>query len=411
MARKKSVYVPPRICRGKRGEWFVEYSLRNPQTDRMYRKRHYEGFDKLKTIREKTVHAEKLVKAIKHKVEELGWRPWSDDRVIYEDNLEYSTVAQVFGRKKQGNNTIRMVTSKYVDTMKPPILAKKSYQSYLSKLRQFVMWMEKHNEKYVDVSAIRKEHIDDFYLYIIHDLKLARRTVLKYAQHLFALFDWMIQKEFIHESPYTRPPKMRNTVDHSARPFSQRDIKIMCQTMERFDPQLYLAAMFLYYAAVRPGNELKGLLIKDINFFNNRIHISQINGKMRARTIDMPDPLKELILKYEIDKFPHDYYVFGRNHMPGPERLSVNNFSYRFNKLRVQLGMPEDYKLYSFKHNGAGALLEFGATIEEIMKHLGHTDIQSTHVYIRRHFGERNPRIIKHFPPPYLLDKEPHSTE
>jgi integrase len=67
--------------------------------------------------------------------------------------------------------------------------------------------------------------------------------------------------------------------------------------------------------------------------------------------------------------------------------------------------MSQQYKWYSFKHTGAGKLLESGASIVELMNQLGHTDIASTYRYIRRHFGERSEHVRSKFPDPPGMDK------
>jgi site-specific recombinase XerD len=78
----------------------------------------------------------------------------------------------------------------------------------------------------------------------------------------------------------------------------------------------------------------------------------------------------------------------------------LNTLRERFNKYRDRLNLSPSYKWYSFKHTGAGKLLESGASIAELMNQLGHTDIASTYRYIRQHFGERSEHVRNNFPNP-----------
>lgn len=75
-----------------------------------------------------------------------------------------------------------------------------------------------------------------------------------------------------------------------------------------------------------------------------------------------------------------------------------NYFSRRFRMFRDQLGLPKGYKFYSLKHTAAGKLLESGATIIEVMNHLGHKDFKSTLHYVKRHFGNKSEKIINFCP-------------
>ena len=53
------------------------------------------------------------------------------------------------------------------------------------------------------------------------------------------------------------------------------------------------------------------------------------------------------------------------------------------------------------KHTGGGKLLQAGFTIEEIKSHFGHSSIETTDRYLKKHFGNRNKNIIHNFPKPY----------
>lgn len=72
MARKKSAIILPKL-KDQGGDmskqWYVEYSVRNPYTERMVRQRIYEGFNELLTPSERYSHAEKLIQGIIKKFE------------------------------------------------------------------------------------------------------------------------------------------------------------------------------------------------------------------------------------------------------------------------------------------------------------------------------------------------------
>lgn len=143
--------------------------------------------------------------------------------------------------------------------------------------------------------------------------------------------------------------------------------------------------------------------IKDLDLYNNAVTINAENAKNRKKqTIDLPKQLAEICIKeYQLHTYNREYYIFSNIGMPGEKPLSKNNMRERFNRFRDALNLPSYYKYYSFKHTGAGRLLNSGASIEELKNHLRHSSIEDTHKYVKEHFGERNERVINKFPAPW----------
>ena len=121
-------------------KWYVEYSLRNPQTGEMKRFRHYDGFSELKSITERRVHAEKIIAEIKLKLEK-GNDPFSDKTITYQDELIYQMTASRWGKEREAVICARTYLSEFL-VMKETELAHSSYQTYKSKLRIFCEWLE-----------------------------------------------------------------------------------------------------------------------------------------------------------------------------------------------------------------------------------------------------------------------------
>lgn len=47
------------------------------------------------------------------------------------------------------------------------------------------------------------------------------------------------------------------------------------------------------------------------------------------------------------------------------------------------------------------------STLVEVQSHLRHKDISDTQAYVFRHFGQRNKKVLDHFPDPYQHEKAP----
>lgn len=382
--------------------WWVEIGYRDPRDGQMKRKRYQDGFAMLRTKKERYVFAEDLIKNLTVKLTR-GWTPLDDDRanqIVYIDELEYHTAAQVYGRKRKANKNIRFYASQYI-TMIKNTKAPKTFQSYRGKIRELIAWLEKNKLSENDISTYDYKVMNDFFDHLIIDKHLAGRTIEKYRITLVKFFYYLINEKVIMTQPIGNIEIPETDEDYSAMPFLDEDMQLVLPVMEKEDPQLYMAALLQYFCFVRPGDELLKMKIKQINFSARTITIPRnIAKKRKARTIDIPDQMFDVLKKQGIHNFGKEIFVIGPFGRPGSRMIGVNTLRERFNKIRDSLGLSTSYKWYSFKHTGAGKLLESGASIAELMNQLGHEDITSTYRYIRRHFGERSEHVRSKFPSP-----------
>jgi integrase len=394
---KTKIATVPRIVEPFAGDWYVYFSVRNPATGKMVPYKIYKGFKTRKTRKDKLCWGEQLVKEYTDKLKK-GWSPFDDqDKVIYSDALEYANLVNKFKRKRSSVKNIRYYLSEYLAGRQTE-LKEKTYATYRSKLRIFCEWLDDGGYSDYDISELSQKIVCDFFTFLIKDQQLDRRTIEKYRQILRSYFEYMKKLGKLIKNPVNDiklPPK---TKDMAARPINQSDFKKLLDTIKEHDPQLYLVCMFEYYTALRPGQEIRLLKVKDIDVYNNLITIVEGNAKTVRRTVDMPKQLSQLLVSYQIHTYHRECYVFGRNGFPGPVGFGKNNFRNRFNRIRDDLNLPDIYKLYSMKHTGCGRLIEAGRTLEEIRDHVGHTSIESTANYVRKHFGMRNRNIIDSFP-------------
>jgi site-specific recombinase XerD len=382
--------------------WWVEFGYRDPRDGVMKRKRVQDGFAELKTKKARYSYSEELIKNLTAKLQR-GWIPPDDDKrnqIVYVDELEYHQAAQIYGRKRSSNKNIRFYASEYINLIKNS-KAKKTFESYRGKIRLFIAWLEKEKLSENDLGTFDNAVILKFFDYLIIDKHLAGQTVEKYQVNLSNFFKFLIQRKIILVQPVTNIEIPETDEDFSASPFLDDDLKLLLPIIKNEDPQLYLAALLQYFCFVRPGDELLKLKIQQINFVTRTILIPKnVAKKRRERNIDIPYQLYDILLQHGISQFGKELFLIGPNGRPGTREIGYNTLRERFNRLRDRLGLSQSYKWYSFKHTGAGKLLESGASIVELMNQMGHTDIASTYRYIRRHFGERSEHVRSRFPDP-----------
>lgn len=386
------------------GKWYVYFSVRNPKTGKLIPVKKEKGFKICTNDKARLKQGENLIKEYTHKIKN-GWTPWSDDEYIFEDQIMYHSEAEAYGtRRKKSKTSIRLYASEFL-LFKKQSLKSKGYSSYQSKFRIFTHWLEKSNYIDYDITEISNDVILLFFEYLISQRDLDKVTIKGYKVRINAMFQWLVNKHIIKNNPVYNIPIGTKKCDKSPRPILPGDIDELLDKIEANDLQLYLACLMQYFCAIRPGTELRLLKIKDIDFWNGSIKINILDSKnQRDEVITMPNQLQQIMTNtYHLHKYDKELYVFSINGIPGQKPLGKNNLRMRFNKYRDELNLCEDYKFYSFKHTGAGMMLnckEFN--IRELMEHLRHTDINSTYHYIRRYRGSNPEKIKENFPDPRM---------
>ena len=179
MKRKKIVILPKLNDAGGNlsKKWFVYYSVRDPRTDKMERFKDHVGLSHPdESVRRE--RADKIIQELTVKLKK-GWTPFLDDtEAIYEDQLQYKHVADIYGTQKAANATFRMFASQYIEEKKKEKLEEKTIQTYVSKLRMLTVWSEA-NKGQIDITAFDNALILEFFNYLVNKKKLATGEGLK----------------------------------------------------------------------------------------------------------------------------------------------------------------------------------------------------------------------------------------
>ena len=401
MARPKKNIILPRIIDNNGDlskKWYVEYSVRDPKTDKLNRYREYTGFDKLKTSKERYAHGKKIIARIKDELA-MGKMPYMKETISYQDQLIYANVARRWGCEKEGKLSIRSLLSEFL-LYKEPTVNEKSLQTYRSKCRIFCEWIESNNFGELPAASISNDIICDYIIYIALEYKLSTRTIDKYIQIIHTFFDWLLKKKkLIVDNPVHDLPKVGSIKDEAARPIPEHDRHRLMQLIQDEDQQLHLVCSMIYYAAIRP-NECRLLKVGDIDFEHNCIRVpNTISKNSQTEVVIMPHQLADELRSCGIESWKNkEHYVFGKYRCPGSECLGKNTLRNRFNVFRKRLGLSDTYKLYSFKHTGGINLIQQGINPWALKEHFRHKSITTTERYLKNQRGTNCAELENNFP-------------
>lgn len=396
MAKRKAIIIYPKLnkCGGDLSkEWYVEWTYRIPGEEKPRRERHYTGLSS-GTQKEREKIAKKV---IKEKTEWLNSGTYLSGQVtkVYDDQLHYMHEAKQYNNQAAKVITTRTNLSEFL-LYKKTSVNKKTYENYVSKLREFNRWLDSKKYSVLHISYINRDKIIEFGQYLSNEKKLSRASIDKYFQIISSFFDFEMGKENIQKNPCFKLPKMGKIIDCSATPFSDDERVRLKQIIKPSDPQLWLSCQIQYYCAIRPGTELRLMKISWIDFDNKQFKIPNTEAKNNlTEIVEIPDFLFEELLEYNIQNYNPDFYLFGKFGIPGPIPFGKNTLRNKFNRYREAAGISEDRKFYSWKHTGAINLINNGAKPFDVMEHLRHKSFDTTEKYLHKRIKMKEKKISK----------------
>lgn len=385
MTNKTKILVLPRLYDASGDlskQWFIYYSYINHKNGKMARFRISKGFGFLPTRHARYEAAGKIILELTEKLKS-GWNPFDPKAgtIIYEDLLKYSHIAKTEGRLRESVKNLAYYMSEWLAEQKYNVTPA-TYTTYKSKLRILEQWMISQKIADYDVSLFDKETAKKFIRYLQAEKHLSNNTITKYLQITNMVFNSLLESELIEKNPF-RKLNVKRAPAKPAKYFNDNILDRLKAVISRNDPQLWLAALFQYYCFIRPG-ELRNLKIGDIDFEAGSIQVrSEIAKNRKTQTVVIPEPFKEYLIKNKINNRPDIDFVITRNGMPGPVQAGKNYLYNHFVVIRKILGLPKDYKLYSFKHTGAVKASKF-IKVKDLQMQLRHHSLDQVDMYLRQ---------------------------
>lgn len=379
-------------------KWYVQYSVKDPATGQMVRKKLYAGFAKIKDKKSRYAYANTLIKEYTDKLT-AGWNPYIHDKTaIYTDMLQYRNAARIFQDKKSGNKNINFYINKHLAEQFSG-LDPNTISTYTSKYRIFQLWAQKEGFSEYDISGWDNGMIKQFFHFLNSERQVSKVTYGKYKQLIFGLFENLYDNGKISVNPVQKLPKCTRVVDKGPQPIMEEDILTIMEKLKE-QPQMYLFVLFEYYCLMRP-NEIRLMKVSWIDFYRKIIRIPpEISKTRRPKTPIIPDAFMRVLRDiYELHLVDKDLYVIGKHdEKPGSEHLGKNTMRTRFNVLLKKLKMPVGYMLYSWKHLANVRLESSDFSSYDRMMQNGHTSITTTERYTRLKTGFKSERVEREYP-------------
>ena len=363
--------------------WYIDYSFRLPNEDKVHRYRVYNGLCS-GTAEQRRRRAYRMIRKIN---DYLKSGEYLNHDLDYSPVLSHEDFRPEAKRLKEieRSRTISHLMPDYVKDIQAR-LRKKSWQTYKSKLDCFQEYVT-HDLKNMPVTKIQRVDVLPFFSMLATDKQMSVAGIKGYIVTIHRFFEWLedIEVREVDSNPIKKIPNYGRVIDRAPEPFTPDEAYKLRQAIAPENPYLWLMCMMQYYCCFRPGTELRLLKVGDICIFDHTITIrAEYTKQKQTVTVKIPDIVYNDIERLRIMDYPSDYYVFSSDGIPSRRPIGYNTMRVRFNQYRDALHISNTKTFYSWKHTGAISAYRNGANMSEIQDLLHHSWIGSTEHYLKK---------------------------
>ena len=311
--------------------WYVYYSFRNPETDKLERQTHiYAGVNKFKTLRERKNAIKILAQAVEN-ILESGYNPYEDEEIVSTSEEKKYTIEDAITFSLE---------------LKKNTLKENSFRDYRVRIKSFEKWLYANGFENRTINSVDKKTIVTFLNSVLSTTSAKNRNNTRAILSMF--FQSLEDNDIIPDNFVKKINVLKSNPERNKTYSSTQEVDIF-NYLKSNDELMLLFIQFISYNHLRPV-EVVRLQIKDVNVKDRRLYVRAKNKAVKVKII--PEILLSTLPN--LDKFNPESYLFTPNGI-GQEWTTNETdkrdyFSKRFKKVKDSLGLGKDYGLYSFRH-------------------------------------------------------------
>jgi len=302
-------YTIPKLVKGKRvttvpkgstwakeeakQNWYVEFFFHNAETYKMERFRPTKNLNRLKDPKEKLKQFTRLCDAYKIALEG-GWSP-IDEKA--NDRL----------KRQISSLTLEAAKDLFEEYHIAKGTRKKSRQSYLSKINQFVAYYGPDKR----VSEISDYEITEFLNFMERKREWTGVTYNSSRIILNNYFRYLKINKYIAENPVTDIETRTKIPTESHQVFSDKDFKAIMKWLNEHDQYCLFFVKMIYYTCIRP-KELRYLQLKHINLAQRVITVpASISKNKKSLPVSIDESLSRELKALKLSSHEETDYLLG----------------------------------------------------------------------------------------------------
>lgn len=345
-----------------------------------------DGAPKMKRIRKKFAHihsakerddaALRFRDEIARKLKE-GWNPLVEEC----GNKSFALFDDVLDKFKRHMTKLK----------KDDVYTEKTYYDYCNRLERLRKYNEQCKHRITYIYQFDTPYIESYLEWIYVDCDNGPRTRNNYLVWIGTFCTFCRANGYIHTHP-TEDIKPLREKDKQRKPLSRSDMKRLLLYLQDNNKPYLLACMFQYYLFVRP-KELVCLRVGDVSVKDQTLFVSHnISKNRKDGVVTIPAKVIRLMIELNVLSAPSDYYLFGRDFLPSPEKSHNGIFRNKWLSIRKELNFPFDYKFYSLKDTGITDTID-GAGLTVAKDQARHSSVHVTNAYCRKEQHSVHPEL------------------
>lgn len=352
-------------------EWYIYYGIRDPETGKMAYKKDRGGINYIKSKKERRRRAAIAIEAINEMLRE-GWNPLEIASQAKTTRTLIDELQEEFKRMEGRSKADR------------PTLTHDTCIVYKSAMNIFIRWLTREKLSHIKPLEFTKKLAYAYSDYMIQELKYSGVTYNARKIYLGTFFNSLMDREIVTVNHFE---KLKPLPETSARviAFTEKeiqDIEIHLKKINR--PGLLRFFQFILFQLMR-GKEVSKIQLFDITD-NGVVLIYGDKGKTKLRRAPTIPQFMIHELQEIKSKFPNEYYLFGKDLLPGSRPVTIGQVRRLFKKyVRQPLGIPDYKKIYHAKYTGITRAYNSGKSIRAIQMQAGHATEQQTRQYLIQH--------------------------
>lgn len=251
--------------------------------------------------------------------------------------------------------------------------AKRTIRNYMQEMR----FLFAH---YYDVvpSSISQQDIINYINFIINEHGVGREKCHQVAQSCSFFY------KHVYPSPFIVPSAFYPRKSHKLpQVFTIGQIQQLLSVIENVKHKMIIS---LFYGAGLRMNELKHVRLSDIDSQSFQVKVVTGKGGKQRFTI-LPKQLLEPLRHYYKMYRPQEYLFEGQQKGVPMHERSIQHFIHRYITM-IGLG-NKDYSAHTLRHSFATHLLDSGTDIHTIKELLGHSNLDTTIIYLHLQQSKR----------------------
>lgn len=368
MPRKKTInywtsriYIPK--IQGKPTvdkNWFVEFYYRDPDTNKMIRKRFYGDINDLTSVTARKKRA----------------RDWAK---LIDKNLKNETLPSFVGYSKKVNVGLEQAIRQKAKYVTP-----ENIKQYEMVYRNLMTYFKLVSLDQVNLDYIQRKHILNWLKWIQAkktDVKVS--TINTYLRYTKAIFQHLVENDVIKHNPASNVKRLPQKITTSNEPLSKSEQRTISEYLEEHDPRFYTFIAFMYHSGLRPKQILR-LQVKDIDLEQCVIKASGDTNKIGLQQVKaIPEHFTERIRNHLQGSEPNVYVFGSRPHLNPSDKPALRDSVTKKWQRIVKRKLGINKSMYSIRHKSAADMYYDGIDIKTISIFLGHRSIVTTEKYLR----------------------------